>query len=162
MAVALARPANGQATMRLIDPIDSLRNMREIGVVVEDMPALQNLLTAEALKGAVERRLRQAGITVPADDKTKDPVAAFAPYLYVNVNVVKEAQSGFVYSIILQFKRAVEVHNVDSNRNFLFATTWDKGALGIVPLGEYRSIQRSLDEFVTAFLNDYLIANAKK
>ena len=51
---------------------------------------------------------------------------------------------------------------MDRNRNFLFATTWDKAGLGLIPLDEYRSIQQSLDEYVTAFLDDYLAVNPRK
>jgi hypothetical protein len=154
-------PLHAQAMMKLIDPIDSLRNMHEIAVVVEDIPILGKVLNIETLKTAIERRLRQAGIQVPADDKT-DPIAAFVPYLYANVNVIKAEPGGYVYSLSLQFKRAVEVNNVDRNRNFLFATTWDKGGLGLIPLNEYRSIQQTLDEYVTAFLDDYLAVNPKR
>jgi hypothetical protein len=153
--------AHAQASIKLIDPIDSLRNMHEISVVVEDIPVLEKLLDVGTLKASIERRLRQAGITVPVDDR-KDPIAAFVPYLYVNVNVIKAEPSGYVYSLNLQFKRAVEVNNVDRNRNFLFATTWDKAGLGLIPLAEYKSIQQSLDAYVTAFLDDYLTVNPRK
>ena len=164
LAVSRVGIVRSQASMKLIDPIDSLRNMREISVVVEDIPALEGLLSAETLKAAIERRLRQAGIHVPlpGDKDKKDPVSSFVPYLYANVNVIKAEPGGYVYSLNLQFKRAVEVNNVDRNRNFLFATTWDKGGLGLIPLDEYRSIQQSLDEYVTAFLDDYLAVNPKK
>jgi hypothetical protein len=162
LALVVSGPpaAHAQAMMKIIEPIDSLRNMHEISVVVEDIPVLEKVLNVQTLKTAIERRLRQAGIEVPADDKA-DPIAAFVPYLYANVNVIKAEPGGYVYSLSLQFKRAVEVNNVDRNRNFLFATTWDKGGLGLIPVNEYRSIQQSLDEYVTAFLADYLAVNPK-
>ena len=162
-ALVINRPgvAHAQASMKLIEPIDSLRNMREIAVVVEEIPVLENLLSAGTLEAAIERRLRQAGIHVPPDDK-KDPLAAFVPYLYANVNVIKAEPGGYVFSLNLQFKRAVEVNNVDRNRNFLVVTTWEQGGLGLIPLDGYRSIQESLDEYVTAFLDDYLAVNPRK
>lgn len=149
--------------MRIIDPIDSLKNMREIAVVVEDMPALQGLFAAETLEAAMTRRLRQAGIAVPASDsnKEKDPVSAFVPYLYANINVIKAEPGGYAYSLSLQFKRPVEVHNIDRNRNFLFAATWERAGLALVPLNEYRSIQSALEELMSAFLDDHARANPK-
>jgi len=149
--------------MRIIDPIDSLRNMREIAVIAEDMPALQGLLSAESLETAMRRRLQQAGITVPANhsNKEKDPVSAFVPYLYANINAIKAEPSGYAYSISLQFKRPVEVHNIDRNRNFLFAATWERAGLALIPADEYRTIEGALDELLTAFLDDHSRANPK-
>src|SRR5687767_4898097 len=121
-------PAIAQGAVRIIEPIDSLRNMKTIRVVVEDMPALENVLAAATLESGIIRRLREAGIEVPTGEK-KDPLDAFTPYLYANINAIRTEPSGYVYSISLQFKRAVEVNNVDGNLNFLFAPTWERAGL---------------------------------
>lgn len=151
----------GQGAVKVIEPIDSLRNMTTMRVVVEDMPALRNVIKAATLEAAIARRLRETGIEVPADEK-KDPLDAFTPYLYANINAIRTEPSGYAFSISVQFKRAVEVNNIDGNLNFLFAPTWEKAGLAIIPFSASRGIQQSLDDFVTAFLQDYLAVNPKK
>jgi hypothetical protein len=162
-ALVAAPLLHGQSNLRIIDPIDSLRNMREIAVVVEDLPVPQGPLTAGTLEAGMKRRLRQAGVDVPADDSTKekDPVSAFLPYLYANINVITTGPGEYACSLSLQFKRPVEVHNIDRNRNFIFATTWERAGLALVPLDEFRSIQSALDELMSAFLDDHARANLK-
>jgi hypothetical protein len=150
-----------QGTIRLIDPIDSLKNMSVMRVVVEDMPALQNVLTSGAIEAAITRRLRQTGIEVPESSR-KTAVDTLTPYLYVNVNAIKLDPTGYVYSIAVQFKRAVEVNNIDSNRNFLFAPTWERAGLAVVPLGAAKNIQQAIDNYLTEFLNDFLKANVTR
>jgi hypothetical protein len=159
--VAGSERADGQGVIKIIEPADSLRNMTVMRVVVEDMPGLQNVLTAGALETAITRRLRQTGIDVPESSR-KGPVDSLTPYLYANINAIRMEPAGYVYSISLQFKRAVEVNNIDSNRNFLFAPTWERAGLAIVPLGAARNIQEALDNYVTDFLQDFLDANLRK
>jgi hypothetical protein len=134
--------------------------MNTMRVVVEDMPALQNALSVRALESAIARRLRDAGIEVPAG-ATTDPVDAFTPYLYINLNAIKTEPTGYVVSINLQFKRAVEVNNIDGNLNFLFSPTWERGGLAIVPFDAAKRIQQSIDELVTAFLEDFRTVNPR-
>jgi hypothetical protein len=161
-ALAEAQPiATTEPTYKLINPTDAIRGLRTIGVVVEDIPELSNILEAQTLRTNIELRLRQAGITVP---DASDKLSSVYPQIYLNCNVLKLKAGNFVYNISLEFKRLVEVHVADSSdTNLILGSLRSQETIGIVPANEAgQTIREVVNDKVSAFLNAYLAANPKK
>lgn len=110
-------------------------------------------LTREALKVAVESRLREHGIRWLSPSQSR-----FVPTLYVNVNMAVEESRGWVMVCV-----NVELHQqvvlLRDLKTSCTATTWNKSALTYGRVTNPRNITARVTEVVDVFINDYLAAN---
>ena len=142
-ALALPFSASGAAGESIREKRQRFRlyaDCRPMALIVEDLPGgvLTIGLTKEAIRAAVESRLRSARLY--GSIRT-------APYLYVNVNVV-----GRAFSISLEFTK--EVRDILSGDTGL-AATWNVGSTGTHGgSANYivSSVSRRMDEFLVEFL----------
>ncbi len=133
--------------------IESLRGLRAISVVIEDLgPDEESLgLTKSRLQTRVELRLRRSGITVLEDA---------IPFLYVNINV-KKTSTG-LYAVATEVSLKQQVYLVRDSSIEITGVTWNVASVGTV--GENRLARSILDhvgKYVDEFANDYLAANPR-
>ena len=172
VALALVTPDGLQAQRP-----DLLAGLDSIRVAVEPLsPAGQNAgLSEEALKSAVELRLRETGIPVSADG---------TGILYVDLNVVAVADSdGYAFSqrltlneMVFLVRHATDMYfdysPVDQPRTLgdfvlnqprLVASTWETvGRAGTTPSDNAAEFMRDrVLEDVDAFAHDYLEGNPR-
>ena len=125
----------------------SLTGLTVMSVVVEDLgPLVGNLgLATEALQSDVERRLRQAGLSITPDADA---------YLYVHVTVADPGAS-------LPLPYVVDVQEVTlprgvKTRTPLQCPTWSVNRLGLATSNRLRAllsdrVSEFVDQFVTAY-----------
>ncbi len=133
--------------------IESLRGLRAISVVIEDLgPDEESLgLTKSRLQTRVELRLRRSGITVLEDA---------IPFLYININV-KKVPTG-LYAVATEVSLKQQVYLVRDSSIEISGVTWNVASVGTV--GENRLARSILDhvgKYVDEFANDYLAANPR-
>ncbi len=133
--------------------IESLRGLRAISVVIEDLgPDEESLgLTKSRLQTQVELRLRRSGITVLEDA---------IPFLYININV-KKVPTG-LYAVATEVSLKQQVYLVRDSSIEITGVTWNVASVGTV--GENRLARSILDhvgKYVDEFANDYLAANPR-
>ena len=144
---ALALPFSASGAAGEITDFKRFRlfaDCRPMRLVVEDLPGgvLKIGLTKEAIRAAVESRLRSA--------RLYDSRASH--YLYVNVNV-----AGRAFSISLEFnKRVRDILSGDTGR----AATWNRGSTGTHG-GNANYIVSSVSRHMDKFLVEFLRVNEK-
>jgi len=145
------------------DEVKSLRGLRGVSVVIEDLPssAKKAGLTKSQLQIDVEVELRKAGIPVLTKDKRW--TAPGMPYLYVNVN--STALSGvlkgsYAFNVVVTLDQVVDL-GLNRSKG-IYAATWDKMKVGG---GGKNNIKKKVREivrdYVNEFINDYLTVNPK-
>jgi hypothetical protein len=130
----------------------TLRGVGPFRVLVEGFHehATQNGLSQDAIKAAVELRLRKNGIRL---DDTK-----LQPYLYVNINVVASPDKA-AYNASLSFKQSVTIVATGER---CVAETWGCASCGFCSPSAVRGkALDAINELVDEFSNDYLAANEK-
>ena len=153
LAVPSVARAQEDAVIKFVDHRESMAGVTRMRVVVEDTPALNRALPAAVLKEAVEQRLRDAGIEVDSTSGGR------MPWLYVNVNAM-ETPRGFVYSAHVSFSCYLEIPTLTLDvAKFVRGETWSSGTIGTTPPNDTRSMRKSVDDQVTAFLTVYFAAN---
>jgi len=128
----------------------SLTGLTRVSVVVEDLSAVagKNGLTGAALQSDVERRLRQAGITVAADADA---------YLYVHVTVADPGSSlPLPYVVEVALMQEVTLPRGLRTRTPLQCATWWVNSLGMsgpdrLRMGVSDRVAEFADQFVRAF-----------
>ncbi len=127
----------------------SLKGIRSMHVVVEDLDETPPGLTVQAMKTDVELKLRMAGIKL-------DPEVL--PVVYVHVTCIAVA-SRFACAIGFDFRRRVTSAENDWQG---YATTWNTG--GVLTCGSWcvANIRQSVKDYVDEFLNDYLSVNPRQ
>ena len=107
----------------------------------------------------VELKLRQAGITVLTRQEWLSTAAA--PYLYVNVQVLKNPAKFYVFSANVELgQRATLVHDPSMS---VLATTWSAtGTIGTVGSQKVGSVREDVRDLTDQFINAYLAANPKR
>ena len=143
------------------DSIDSLKGLRPIAVVVEDIPELRNVLSSSTLKMAADEKLRQNDVTVESD---AGGLKALTPYVSVNVNVFRTSDGRyFIYNVRVSLRRMGSFYNPDSNSsNLIRAETWSRGSVGITGVSDSGPIRDTVTDLLDEFVDDYLAANPKR
>ena len=146
------------------DQRDSLRGL--LGVAVEVAPmrmyadAERDGLTTDAIRTAVELRLREAGITV-FSGPTEDAAGPAYPYLYVSVNTNKlDGSSDGLYAPCV----SVELSQVMTSRVTgagVYGVTWQRGGVWTVESARLRNMRDSIKDNVDKFINDWLTVHPK-
>ena len=134
----------------------SLTGLTTLSVVVEDLApvAQKNGLTQAALETEVERRLRQAGVSVTPDADA---------YLYVHVIVAEPGSSlPLPYVIDVALMQEVTLPRGLKTRTPLQCQTWWVNSLGLTGPDRLRSaVGDRVNEFVDQFIRAYRSVNPK-
>ena len=145
--------AQDEDVVKFVGHAESMAGVTRIRVVVEEVPALRNVLPAAVLKETAEAQLRTAGIDVDATSGGR------LPWLYVNVNAL-ETGRGYVYSVQVSYSCYLEIPTLDLEVvKFVRGETWSRGTIGTAAPGDAQSIRKTVEDQVAAFLNVYLGAN---
>ena len=148
---ATAASANDSQAERV-----SLTGLTTLSVVVEDLAAVaqKNGLTQVALETEVERRLRQAGISITPDADA---------YLYVHVIVADPGSSlPLPYVIDVALMQEVTLPRGLKTRTPLQCQTWWVNSLGLTGPDRLRvAVGDRANEFVDQFIRAYRSVNPK-
>ena len=140
-------------------PVDrvTLTGLSPISVVVEELSAVaqKNGLTAASVQTDVERRLRQAGISLTPDADA---------YLYVHVTVADPGGAlPLPYYVDVSLMQEVTVPRGVRTRTPLQSPTWGLNSLGMVSgPGLKVAIGDRVTQFVDQFIRAYQSVNPKK
>src|SRR2546425_8239420 len=139
----------------------TLAGLTGVYVSVENIPdeAQHDGLDTTRIRTDVELRLRQAGITVLTRQEWLSTAAA--PYLYVNVQVIKNPANFYAYSADVELRQRVTlVHNPATS---ILAATWSAtGIIGTVGSRRVGSLRENVRDLTDRFINAYLAANPKR
>jgi len=156
---AVAALASGSAAAATSDSqIEraSLSGLTTISVVVEDLApvAQKNGLSSSATQTEVERRLRQAGISITPDADA---------YLYVHVTVADPGTSlPLPYLVDVSLMQEVTLPRGVKTRTPLQVPTWGLNRLGMSDAGGLRvAVNGRVDEFVDQFIKAFQSVNPK-
>ena len=135
----------------------TLTGLSPISVVVEELSAVaqKNGLTAASVQTDVERRLRQAGISLTPDADA---------YLYVHVTVADPGGAlPLPYYVDVSLMQEVTVPRGVRTRTPLQSPTWGLNSLGMVSgPGLKVAIGDRVTQFVDQFIRAYQSVNPKK
>jgi len=135
----------------------TLTGLSPISVVVEELSAVaqKNGLTAASVQTDVERRLRQAGISLTPDADA---------YLYVHVTVADPGGAlPLPYYVDVSLMQEVTVPRGVRTRTPLQCPTWGLNSLGMVSgPGLKVAISDRVTQFVDQFIRAYQSVNPKK
>ena len=133
----------------------TLAGLTPVSVVVEELSPIaeKSGLTTTALQADVERRFRQAGITLTPDADA---------YLYVHLTVADPGGAGPVpYVVEVTLMQEVTLPRGLRTRTPLQCPTWWVNRLGLVsPEGLRRAVTDRVDELVDQFVRAYQSVNA--
>jgi hypothetical protein len=139
---------------------ESLRGISGVGVVVEDIgsDASADGLSQDAIRTAAELILRSKGIKVLTSvERTR---LGSAPYLYVNVNTLKEELGLYAYAVNVDLKQVVGLLSIKNAR--AWGATWSASVIGAVGETNLRQIiVDAVEPLVKDFANDFLLANPR-
>jgi len=133
----------------------SLIGLAELNVVIEDLDdnAKEGGLTASQLQTDVELRLRQAGLRVNT---------TALEFLHVRVTALgPTAAREVAWKVDVELQQPVIIVRT---KEATTGTTWDASSIALssspsfIPL----NVRRKVNDFVDAFLNDWLSVNAKR
>ena len=130
----------------------SLKGIRTLGVVVEDLPPGAKVLglTAEVIQTDVELKLRQTGLeVVPSGRISQAPGRA---YLYIRVNLTDEGKAA---NLEVEFKQDVQLER--NSEHIPSATTWSVGMILSNPTAQ--AVREETKQFTYSFLNAWLSVN---
>jgi hypothetical protein len=133
---------------------DTLRSLPGVEVIVDAVPPeLERAgLSATALKGGLEKRLRSAGITVYASQK--DNPSQAKPYLYVHLNALDvPGRDLCIVAVLVQLRQTVR--SVVTSSNIVDAMTWDSHTVIGLPVKELRRVSDEIDEHADRFIADW-------
>ncbi len=134
----------------------------KVFVVVGEPPeyAVEDGLTRRQLQVDTELKLRQAGIQVVSQEKSFELPGS--PYLYVNVNLIKNKHIGYyAFFVSVELNQIVLMERDTSIKSF--AETWSRGTIGLVGKKTMPDFVRSnVGDLVDEFLNTYLAVNPKE
>ena len=139
---------------------ESLRGISGVGVVVEDIgpDASADGLSQDAIRTAAELILRSKGIKVLTSvERTR---LGSAPYLYVNVNTLKEELGLYAYAVNVDLKQVVGLLSIKNAR--AWGATWSASVIGAVGETNLRQIiTDAVEPLVKDFTNDFLLVNPR-
>jgi hypothetical protein len=147
-----AADANGQ--MFVSTGRDTLRGLPGVEVLVEDLqPEIERSgLTGAAIRADVERRLRDAGISVYPSQAANPSVAK--AYLYVHINALVLPQAAG-YAIAVQVHLRQTLRSIVTGSNIVNAMTWDaQNVIGVPPTG-LPTVRAEVLTFIDQFVQDW-------
>ena len=134
----------------------SLTSLTPLSIVVEDLaPVAQaNGLSTPALQAEVERRVRQAGISITPDADA---------YLYIHVIVADPGGSlPLPYFVAVSVMQEVTLPRGVRTRIPLQCETWGLNRIGLVSAVQLRAaITARVDDFVDQFIAAYKAVNQR-
>jgi len=143
---------------------NTLKGLKGVYVVVEDISEAEKLgltLTTQQIQTNVELKLRRSGIKVLSEEeRSKEPGR---PYLYVNVNIYKNAIVSGDYPLIVytaSVQLTQQVYLVRDTKKWCYAATWEMEYVEAVRKSKIRSIRVFVKDIVDEFINDYLAVNS--
>ncbi len=139
---------------------ESLRGISGVGVVVEDISpdASADGLSQDAIRAAIELILRSKGIRVLANvERTR---LGSAPYLYINVNTLKEELGLYAYAVNVDLKQVVGLLSKKGVQ--AWGCTWSTSVIGTVGEANVpQIIADGIEPLVKDFANDFLLVNPR-
>ena len=139
---------------------ESLRGISGVGIVVEDIgPEVSaDGLSQDAIRAAAELILRSKGIRVLTNvERTR---VNSAPYLYININTLKEELGLYAYAVNVDLKQVVALLSMNGVR--AWGATWSASVVGAVGEANVRQIiADGVEPLVKDFANDFLLANPR-
>ncbi|WHZ30226.1 MAG: hypothetical protein OJF51_005029 [Nitrospira sp.] len=139
---------------------ESLRGISGVGIVVEDISsdASTDGLSQDAIRAAAEVILRSKGIRILTNiERTR---LGSTPYLYINVNTLKEELGLYVYAVNVDFKQIVRLLSKKGTQ--AWGATWSAsvvGAVGETNVGQI--IADGVEPLVKDFANDFSLINPR-
>ncbi len=137
---------------------ESLRGIAGVAVIIEDVgpDASADGLSQDAIRTSVELILRSKGIKVLANvDKTR---VGSAPYLYINVNTLKEELGLYAYAVNVELKQLVGLLSRKGAQ--AWGATWSAsvvGAVGTENVGQI--IADGIEPLIKDFAHDFSSVN---
>jgi hypothetical protein len=147
----------------LVDALDSgsresLRGMFGLGVVIEEVSpdALADGLSQEAIRSTIEQALRSKGIRL-LTERTR---SGSTPYLYINVNTLKEELGLYAYTVTVDLKQLVGLLSMKNKKTW--GTTWSSSVLGMVRQENVNQIiVDAVEPLIKDFTDDFVAANPR-
>jgi hypothetical protein len=139
---------------------ESLRGISGIGVIVEEISpdASADGLSQDAIRTAAELILRSKGIRVLTNiDRTR---LGSVPYLYININTLKEELGLYAYAVNVDLKQVVGLLSMKGAQ--AWGATWSASVVGAVGEANMRQIiADGVEPLVNDFARDYLSVNPR-
>jgi len=138
---------------------ESLRGIPGLRVVVEDISpdASAGGLSEDAIRTASERTLHSKGIRVLTN--TERTRSGSAPYLYINVNTLKEELGLYAYAVNVDLKQIV---GLSIKGKHAWGATWSASVVGMVREESLSQIiADGIEPLVQDFANDFLSVNSR-
>jgi hypothetical protein len=139
---------------------ESLKGISGVGIVVEDIgpEASADGLSQDAIRAAAELILRSKGIRVLTN--VEGTRVGSAPYLYININTLKEELGLYAYAVNVDLKQVVALLSMKGVR--AWGATWSASVVGAVGEANVRQIiADGVEPLVKDFANDFLLANPR-
>jgi len=155
LVLAVVSPSLAQT--RLLNRADSLRGIQVIRVIVEDMPAVEERISASVLRSSMEDVLRDAGIRIATADDS-----ALYPILMLRSSIVDvDEPRCFVYNLDLSLVKVLDMPMVDRDEpEPIRANTWDTAMTGIVGTAKVsHRLRDTVDDLMNDFMSDYRAVN---
>jgi hypothetical protein len=139
---------------------ESLRGILGLGVVVEDISpdASAGGLSEDAIRTVAERTLRSKGIRILTN--TERMRSGSTPYLYINVNTLKEELGLYAYAVNVDLKQIVGLLSIKGKQ--AWGATWSASVVGMVREESLSQvIADGVEPLVQDFANDFLSVNPR-
>lgn len=129
---------------------DYLEDLREVNVLVEDLPAEIEAagLTRNGIETAIEERLRERRVPIGRSRLAGD--------LYVRIGTHRGSTGLYAYFARVSLQQLV---TIEGNRQRAFVDTWDLESLGMVGEGNLPQVQQVVLQIVDVFIDDYFAVN---
>lgn len=147
---ALLLGAAASAGAQNDDEREYLEDLREVNVLVEDLPPEVESagLTRDGMERAIEERLRERRVPIGRSRLAGD--------LYVRIGTHRGSTGLYAYFARVSLQQLV---TIEGNRHRAFVDTWDLESLGLVGEGNLPQVQQVVLEIVDAFIEDYFAVN---
>jgi len=136
----------------------SLKGITKLAVLVEYIfPEIErDVIKRSTIQTEVELKLRMAGIKVikPLDNNFIEG----NPYIHVYPHILKLDEVHYAFKNSVELKQSVKIFR---NDEFITATTWENGSLGLAAKPQLNVIRDNIKDLVDVFINDYLEMNPK-
>ncbi len=137
---------------------ESLRGMFGLGLVIEEVSpdASADGLSQEAIRTTVEQALRSKGIRL-LTERTR---SGSSPYLYINVNTLKEELGLYAYTVTVDLKQLVGLLSMKNKKTW--GTTWSASVIGMVRQENVSQIiTDAVEPLAKDFIDDFIAVNPR-
>ena len=150
VAAAVVLGAGASARAQSEDEREYLLDLREVNVLVEDLPAEIEAagLTRDGIETAVEERLRERRVPIGRSRLAGD--------LYVRIGTHRGSTGLYAYFARVSLQQLV---TIEGNRQRAFVDTWDLESLGLVGEGNLPQVEQVVLQIVDVFIEDYFAVN---